>query len=58
MFIFLILSNAMMPVGNLPIFVEKLKFVIPTNDVIQYYTSYLEWRGNKCSIFCFKVFYL
>lgn len=45
MFSFLILSNAMMPVHNLPIIVEKFKFLIPTNDIIQYLGSY--WNGTE-----------
>lgn len=35
MFAFLVLSNAMMPLKNLPAFVEKIKYFIPTNDIVQ-----------------------
>lgn len=55
MFLFLILSNAMMPVGDLPIFVEKVKFIIPTNDIIQYYRSY--WNGSEINILFFILKY-
>ena len=55
MFLFLILSNAMMPVGNLPSWIEKLKFIIPTHDIIQYYTSY--WNGDKINVLLFVLKY-
>lgn len=48
MFIFLILSNAMMPVKNMPAFVDKLKYIIPTNDIVE--TLGLVWNGSMVSI--------
>ncbi|CAM3144904.1 ABC transporter permease [Streptobacillus ratti] len=56
MFIFLILSNAMMPVKNLPEIIESFKFVIPTNDIIQQLGSY--WRGIDIDKVYFLIKYL